>query len=224
MFNCYLGDGEFIEIQEKKKQICYYCHEVKEVDYICSNNSSHFFCEDCRLAEPNELIFKVAKRGVTDIIADLNAIMAHPTFDFYSPFHHPLVATLYYSYLCTFNNESIDEGMLQKLIRKAKRYELGSCGRRGVCGAIGGIGIAVARYLHATEETVEERNIVLQIVGKALETVSSLELPRCCKLSTYLSIQIANKILTKRFKLPILDIHCFFAQECELREKCPFGG
>lgn len=220
---CYFNDGEFAEVKDNRKAKCFYCGEIKQVDYICSNNPEHFFCEDCRIANPNDLIFTVAKRGVKSIIKDVNGLMLHPSFDFYSPLHHPLIAALYYSYLCYLTEQKVEDTALSKIIHKAKRYELGSCGRRGICGAVGGIGIAVATFMHATEETPKERNVVLEIVGKTLLSIAEHKLPRCCKLAVYMAIEVANDKLKMYYDLPKLQIKCIFAKECENKNKCPYG-
>lgn len=221
--SCYFNDGTFVEVKEDKVAKCFYCGEEKQVDYICSNNPEHFFCEDCRIADPNDLIPIVASRGVKDIVKDVNGLMAHPSFDLYSPLHHPLVSALYYSYLCNITGKNVDPNVISKVIRKAKKYELGSCGRRGVCGAVGGLGVAISTFMGATEETPEERNISLKIVGKTLGSIAELALPRCCKLSVYMALEIANKELKKYYDLPELKIKCMFQEDCDYRNECPYG-
>lgn len=99
---------------------CIYCKENSMADYTCDD--SHFVCENCRLALPDELILKTCERSEIKNPYELaNLIMRHPAIPAHSPIHHYLVPAVL---LVTIENTGFElpPRAINTAIRRGKKY------------------------------------------------------------------------------------------------------
>ncbi|MFB0559762.1 MAG: DUF5714 domain-containing protein [Candidatus Lokiarchaeia archaeon] len=196
---------------------CIYCKDISMADYACNN--SHFVCENCRLATPDELILKTCERSEIKNPNELaNLLMSHPAVLMHSPIHHYLVPAVLLSAIKNAGYE-LRNNAINIAIKRGKRIPYGTCGSLGVCGAGAGVGIAVSVLTRATYLSDVERSKALDASGESLISISKLGGPRCCKASVYASIETAVKFLKKNFGiiLPSSFTGCPFSSS---NEKC----
>jgi len=180
---------------------CVYCGEASEADFACED--SHFVCESCRLAPPDELILKTCERSETRNPYELaNLLMRHPAVPMHSPVHHYLVPAVLLSTVRNAGYE-LPPGALRIAIKRGKRIPYGSCGSMGICGAGSGVGVAVSVLTRANYLSDAERSEALAACGESLVSISKLGGPRCCKASVYASIGTAVEFLERNLGITL---------------------
>jgi hypothetical protein len=151
--------------------------------------------------------------------------MKHPSFNSYGIEHHEIVAAVILISLWNLNLTALSESRLKAAMKKGAKIPYGSCGSMGTCGACVSAGVAVAMYNNSNYLKDKERNASLKAVSTSLLKLTELGGPRCCKYSTYVSIQAAWQVLTEGFSLPLqpLNLNCEFQNQivdCK-KEICP---
>lgn len=225
MFTCRICNSELIEVSELAT--CSYCGASEQADFVCPNG--HYVCEDCRMATQTEIIERVCLHTKsTDPIELANLIMKHASFNQYGVEHHEMVAPVVLAALRNTGKTDITDGRIKAAIKRGSKIPYGSCGSMGTCGACVSAGAAIALVTNSNYLKDRERNLTLKTTAQSLLKLTELGGPRCCKYSTYVSIQSAWETLTEDLHLDLspLTIHCDFQgilKECHF-EKCPFYG
>lgn len=223
MFTCPICSAVLVE--KETEAVCSFCGNKEETEYLCPNN--HYVCEDCRTATQTEIIERVCKSTKsTDPIELANLIMKHASFNQYGAEHHVLVAPIILTTLNNLGYTSISNAKINAAIKRGNKIPYGSCGTMGVCGACVSAGITVSMITGANYLKDKERNLTLTTTAKALQAITELGGPRCCKYSVYESIKTAWNVLKTDldFHLPDLQIKCEFQgklNDCHL-EKCKY--
>jgi len=206
---------------------CTYCGKTEKADYICVE--SHYICEECRLAKPEEIVRKTCmSTKMLDPLKVAVLIMKHPAIPIHGPEHHYIVSCSILASLRNLGVFNIDGFTFGRAISRAKRIVYGSCGLLGVCGAAAGVGIAVSIALNANMMSDKERSLAMKATSEALDAIQRLGGPRCCKLSTYTAIITAVRFfkIELGISIPMNEnlTPCWFRfrnSEC-LKEKCPY--
>jgi len=145
---------------------------------------------------------------------------------FHGPWHHLIVPGIIIASLknneYAFTDDDVEEAM-----KRGSMIPGGSCGFHGVCGAGTGLGIAVSIITKSTDFHDAERSKALEAACEAIGRIAKLGGPRCCRMSTYITLSLAVKRLAEMgYKLPVeqtvgqCKIH---AQNKECHGlKCPF--
>jgi hypothetical protein len=222
------------ELSETNAQgICVYCGKREKADYICPEG--HYICEECRTAQPLDLIKKTCENTTErDPVKIALLLMKHPSVNLFGIEHHALVAC---SLLAAAGNVLLASGKefnkrsaIERAIKRLEKFGYGSCGSTGVCGAAAGAGTAVSVFTNATYTSDAERSAALRAVSESLGRIASLGGPRCCKASAFISVLVGAEIFRQHLgvNLPRSDFPkpCLFIKrnrEC-LRERCPYYG
>jgi len=223
MFLCNICNAELVEFNSQAT--CSFCGTVEVAEYICKNQ--HYVCEDCRLANQQEIIERVCfNTSSANPIELANLIMKHPSFNAYGVEHHEMVAAVLLISLWNLNLSGMTESRIKGAMKRSAKIPYGSCGSMGTCGACVSAGVAVAMYSKSNYLKDKERNASLKTVSRSLLKLSELGGPRCCKYSTYVSIQTAWQVLADDFNLPLqpLTVVCEFQdklKDCH-KDHCPF--
>jgi len=222
-FKCPVCKKELIEYEGEAT--CSFCGATEEADYVCPDG--HYQCEECRLATQQEITERVClNTHLTDPVQIVNLIMKHTSFNAYGVEHHELVAPAVLAALRNLNIAEVSAARLKGSMRRASRINYGSCGSMGVCGACASAGVAVSMLLKSNYLKDRERTLTLKTVSNALMKLTELGGPRCCKYSTYASLQSAWDVLINDLNYPLepLIITCDFKDQlpdCK-KEKCPY--
>ena len=145
---------------------------------------------------------------------------------FHGPWHHAILPAVLITALrnngYTFNEKDIREAFL-----RGAKIPAGACGFCGVCGAGTGLGIAISIVERSNPFRDSERTHAFEAATKANERIGKLGGPRCCRLSSYMSLGLAKPLL-QELNLPLPEakligrckIHSLNAQ-CH-GQKCPY--
>lgn len=208
---------------------CSFCGKKEVGDYVCPEG--HYICEDCRTASSEEIVKKVCEATLEiDPMKIAILLMKHPAIQMHGPEHHYLVSSVLLTALRNLGKFNIDNSSFEEAIRRGKRMPLGSCGLLGACGAAVGVGIATSIATNATWTSGSERSLAIKVTSEALNKISEIGGPRCCKASTFAATEIAVKIFEKEFGVKIPNLTdprpCQFKTlntEC-LGNRCPYFG
>ncbi len=203
---------------------CSFCEKIEHTDWSCSNN--HFVCEDCRLADPDDLIIRVTEViSFTNPFDIANIIMHHPTFRSHGIEHHLVVAP---SIIVALNNAKlidVPENRIKSAIKRTINIPYGSCGSRGDCGASIGSGVTVSLITRATYKSEKERALVMEATGKSLIALANKGGTRCCKESVYSAIESTLTFLNEQklitFPQPNFSCEFKYINECK-KEQCTY--
>lgn len=116
---------------------------------------------------------------------------------------------------------------LAELMSRGLQMPGAMCGRWGVCGATASVGAALS-ILEGTGPLTSDDSWGSHMVytSRALEALSRIGGPRCCKRDAYVSLETAVDYIRERFgvRLEKGDIRCeFHPQNAQcLGERCPF--
>lgn len=145
----------------------------------------------------------------------------------HGPEHHVLDgAALLTAYRNAGGNVDLSAA-LAELMARGLQMPGAMCGRWGVCGATASVGAALS-ILEGTGPLTSDDSwgSHMQYTSRALEGLSRIGGPRCCKRDAYVSLQVAIDYVRDRFgvRLQKDDIRCgFYPQNAQcLGEECPY--
>jgi hypothetical protein len=145
----------------------------------------------------------------------------------HGPEHHVLDGA---AVLTAYRNAGGDVDLptaLAELMSRGLQMPGAMCGRWGVCGATASVGAALS-ILEATGPLTSDDSWSSHMVytSRALEALSRIGGPRCCKRDAYISLETGVDYIRERFgvRLEKDDIRCeFHPQNAQcLGERCPF--
>lgn len=223
-FYCPICKSELIDKVGVYK--CIYCGKEEKSDYICPNGD--YICEDCRIANQEEITIKFlnyTKEG--DILKNLNLLLRHPSFNFFGKEHHFILGPVVLTSLNNQGKLKWDPRRNIALIKRTSFIPYGVCGTIGTCGVCSSVGATLSTLLKATYLRDKERSIVLRATGECLEELAKRGGPRCCKESIFVGLKILEKFFKEIFNIDLglpQKIKCEFSdnnKECK-KERCEF--
>ncbi len=138
--------------------------------------------------------------------------------------HHFLVPGVVLAALRNNGYEITNDDIYEGITRGEKARV--SCGFTGVCGGANSVGIVGALVKKATPLHDDYRKELLQLAAKTLKEISEVK-GRCCKRSSYISIQKAVEYLNENgFNIKVASFCCPFSQSNNFcaKQNCPYYG
>lgn len=122
---------------------------------------------------------------------------------FHGPWHHGIVPAVLITALRN-SERNLTDADIKEAFTRGLKIPAGGCGFCGVCGAGSGAGIAVSISQKATPFHDKKRSTGFEASIKSIERIGKLGGPRCCRLSSYTSLEQGIKYLNKiGFGLPL---------------------
>jgi Family of unknown function (DUF5714) len=190
--------------------------------------SGHFVCDACHSTSAKEVIERFcATAEITDPLEISRALMRHPTLKMHGPEHHFLVAA---ALLAAHANARGVPGERARLVAEARRRSEplggGLCGFQGACGAAIGAGIYVSIATGSTPLAREPWALANGATARALDVVSRVGGPRCCKRTSWLAMLSAIRYAREHLGVMLegRGERCEFTElnrEC-IESRCPF--
>lgn len=128
---------------------------------------------------------------------------ASENLPFHGPWHHGMVPAILLQAIQN-NGYDVEDWQIHEAFQRGMKIPGGGCGFCGVCGAASGLGIALSLLQNSNPFTGEERKKALIGASKAIEKVAKLGGVRCCRLSTYITVDTAIQEL-KKFDINLPD-------------------
>lgn len=183
---CVLCGGALEYLDAATPMTCATCGAPAESRARCA--AGHFVCDACHSGSAKDVIERWCGAWAgTDPLELARALMRHPALKLHGPEHHFLVPA---ALLAAHANARGTPGEKARLLAEARRRSEpvagGFCGYQGACGAAIGAGIYVSLAAGATPLAREPWALANGATARALEVVSRVGGPRCCKRTTSL--------------------------------------
>jgi Family of unknown function (DUF5714) len=219
--------GDALEyLAASEPMTCATCGAVATSSARC--RSGHFVCDACHSSSAKDVIERAcASTALTDPLEISRALMRHPALKMHGPEHHFLVPA---ALLAAHANARGEPGDKPRLIAEARRRSEplggGLCGLQGACGAAIGVGIYVSIATGSTPLTREPWALANAATAGALDVLSRVGGPRCCKRTTWLAMLAAIRFARERLGVALdgRGGRCDFTalnREC-IEDRCPF--
>lgn len=142
-------------------------------------------------------------------------IMQKDYISIHGPEHHILDGACF---LTAMRRAGVDfdlEKALDEMIERGKKMPGATCGQWGVCGSAASVGAALA-IIHGTGPLSDNQYYKdnMKYVSQALDKISEVGGPRCCKRNAFLSLQTAVDFVKARYgiEIPKNNINCIFSE------------
>jgi len=170
-------------------QRCHFCGRELSTSARCV--AGHFVCDICHTEDAAAAIRAIcAVSREPDMVALMRRVREHPAISIHGPEHHVLVPAVV---VTAARNAGlpVDETHLDTAIARGKTIAGGACAFMGACGAALGVGTGFSVILGINPYQGENRQIVQQLVGRALARIAALPAARCCQRDCWLALQEA---------------------------------
>jgi 7,8-dihydro-6-hydroxymethylpterin dimethyltransferase len=187
---CMVCAEPLVYLQVANAGQCHFCGREMLTSARCG--AGHFVCDACHAEDAVAVIRAVCSSSrETDMVALMRAIREHPAMPVHGPEHHVLVPALI---VAAARNAGVpvDDGHLETAISRGRTVAGGACAFMGACGAAIGVGVGYSVILGSNPYQGDRRQIVQQLVGRALARIASLEAARCCQRDCWLALQEAS--------------------------------
>lgn len=212
----YLTTDEWME--------CVVCHKKERSKTRCQNG--HYVCNDCHTKGMDVIIALCLRETSQNPIEILRKLMDAPFCHMHGPEHHVMVgASLLTAYKNAGGEIELQEALLE-MMHRGKQVPGGVCGFWGACGAGISAGMFVSILSGATPLKQEPWGLSNKMTSKALDAISRVGGPRCCKRDSYLSILTAVHFVREKFGVEMETgaIQCTHYEknnQC-IGARCPF--
>lgn len=224
---CLVCGKPLVYFENAKMMECSICHRTFENNASCEDG--HYVCDECHSKKGIEVLEAVCRTSKEkNPVTIMQTVMNDPYIYMHGPEHHVLVGA---ALITAYHNcgGNIDfEWALAEMIRRGKDVPGGTCGFWGCCGAAVSTGIAMSILQKTTPLSGKSWSKVNLMTSKALQNISTVGGPRCCKRDSFLAVQSAVEMIKEELgvELEFPDkIVCTFSGEnaqC-LRKACPFN-
>ena len=222
--DCGVCGQPLVYATEPRAMQCNFCGREDKTLIYCP--VGHYVCDACHSKAAVEVLRQVLETtSLTDPLAILELVMAHPSVPMHGPEHHAIVPGII---IAAVRNAgyAVPKGAIEKSLERASEVPGGWCGLYGDCGAAVGVGIAISVLTSATPLTGPQRSLALRATSTALARMLD-DQPRCCKRASRIAIQVAVDFLKERLNIVLpqsVNPHCTYAfrnKQCA-KEQCPF--
>ena len=156
-------------------------------------------------------------------------MMSREDVPMHFPFHHFIVPASLLTAAAVSRGDSYErlDEMLETAKERSKNVLGGFCGNYGACGAGVGAGIFMSVYTDSSPVSAATWSWCNEITGRCLQKLASVEGPRCCKRTAFLSISEAVPYINEKLGTALTfneDQICSFHErnkECK-GKLCPF--
>ncbi len=169
-------------------------------------------------------VAKCKSKNPTEVALE---IMAKPYINMHGPEHHFLDGS---AFIVAFKNAGgkIDlDKALDALATRTIRMPAGMCGGWGVCGAVTGVGSALAVInMQAPVTSGDMYGENMEHTSRAVLEMSKIGGPRCCKRNAYITLINGAKFVNEKYNIQMeySNIKCTYSSinpQC-IKQRCPF--
>lgn len=187
--NCMICGGELAYLTKAIPVKCTYCGKEESASIHCP--AGHYVCNECHASDSLNVITQFClSSGSKNPLEMAGTIMKHPTMPMHGPEHHAMIAAVLVTAYKNLTGKASDED-IKEAIRRGATVPGGYCGLYGTDAAAIATGIALSIILKSSPLTDHERRTANMMTSRALVAIASNRGVRCCKRSTFASIEAA---------------------------------
>jgi hypothetical protein len=187
--NCMMCGEELEYLTAAIPVTCIYCGKKESANIRCP--SGHYVCNECHASDSIKLITQFCLSSSSKNPMEMAiTIMKHPVMPMHGPEHHAMIAAVL---VTAYKNQTgkVTDEEIKEAIRRGASVPGGYCGLFGADAAAIAAGIALSTIMKATPLTDYERRTANMMTSRALAAIAVNSGMRCCKRSTYASIESA---------------------------------
>jgi hypothetical protein len=187
--NCMICGEELAYLTKAIPVKCLYCGKEESANIHCP--SGHYVCNECHASDSLKIITQFCLSSSSKNPMEMaKTIMKHPTMPMHGPEHHGMIAgVLVTAYKNLTGKATVED--IKEAIRRGATVPGGYCGLYGADAAAIASGIALSTIMKATPLSDYERRTANMMTSRALAAIAVNSGVRCCKRSTYASIESA---------------------------------
>ena len=187
--NCMICGEELAYLTKAIPVMCVYCNKEETANIHCP--SGHYVCNECHASDSLKIITGFCLSSDSKNPMEMaRTIMKHPTMPMHGPEHHAMIAGVLVTAFKNLTGKVTDED-IKEAIRRGATVPGGYCGLYGADAAAIAAGIALSTIMKATPLSDYERRTANMMTSRALAAIAVNRGVRCCKRSTYASIESA---------------------------------
>lgn len=187
--NCMICGQELSYLTVSIPATCTYCGKGEDAVIHCPEG--HYVCNECHASDSVKMITRFClSSGSKNPVEMAEIIMKHPVMPMHGPEHHAMIAGVLVTAYRNLTGK-ITEEEIKEAIRRGSTVPGGYCGLYGTDAAAIATGIALSVILKATPLTDLERRCANMMTARALTAIASNRGVRCCKRSTFASLEAA---------------------------------
>ncbi|MFZ3385536.1 MAG: DUF5714 domain-containing protein [Candidatus Methanoperedens sp.] len=187
--NCMICGDELEYLTAAVPVSCIYCGKKESANIHCP--SGHYVCNECHASDSIKIITQFCLSSNSKNPMEMaKTIMRHPVMPMHGPEHHAMIAAVLVTAYKNMTGKATDED-IKEAIRRGATVPGGYCGLYGADAAAISTGIALSTILKATPLSDYERRTANMMTSRALAAIAVNSGVRCCKRSTYASIEAA---------------------------------
>lgn len=221
---CPLCDEPWQEAAGKNR--CLFCGNEEPAEFRCANG--HYVCEDCRTADPREMVARICERSKeTDPLALWHLVTAHGVFHGHGPQFHFVLMPVLIAVLRNRGLADIASDAVRKAIGRLSEIPALSCADTGLCGVGASAGAVVSLLNGATPVSDGERRAVLRASGNAMLAIARHPGGRCCRQSALATLEAVWVFLREDLGLALepIAVRCrHFARVADCKAGCTYHG
>jgi len=221
--NCLICSSKLL-YGELKESNCVICGETFKTEVYCE--SGHYICDKCHkekaLKELEKMVSESAEKDPIDIAEKIFKISS---FNTHGPEYHYIVPLAVLKALEN-NGINVNKNFIKMAMARCSLLPGGSCGMLGICSTAMGSGVTSSIFLNVNPLSTEHYKTVHKFTASAVEKISKLPGPRCCKRNVYNSIISTLKSFEKELNIKIehkfpICTHYNENEEC-IKKSCPY--
>lgn len=213
---------EYLERDEMME--CALCHKKELSKTRCVNG--HYVCNECHMKGLDAVIGICLSEESKNPVEIIRRMMAEPFCHMHGPEHHVMVGA---ALLTAYRNAGGDVDLSDALTEMMKRGQSvpgGVCGFWGACGAGLSTGMFISIISKATPLAGKPWGLSNKMTSKSLDSIGSIDGPRCCKRDSYLAILTAIDFVKGNFGIEMKrpEIKCIHYEQNNqcIGSRCPF--
>lgn len=201
---------------------CFYCGKEEITHMFCLEG--HYVCDDCHRNSILDLVEQTCLQSdLADPLALLVEIFKLPNLHMHGPEYHSIVPAVL---VTAYGNgmKKKDEAAVKEAVSRGRAIVGGICGTHGACGACIGVGIAYSIINKVTPYSTEARGEANRMTALALQAVSRMGGPSCCKRESMLSVETVKKHFNCFPASEKIAYTCgqYPANEVCIKDRCPY--
>lgn len=155
-------------------------------------------------------------------VALAERMMDHSEVAMHSPDHHFIVPAALITYVRGKQGVEISQLQrdLKKIAERAAKVPGGVCGMFGCCGAAVGCGVFAAVLLDTSPKKKDHWAAINQFTARCLDSIASVDGPRCCKRVTYLALNAAVEHAPKLLGVSLGEPQNIICHRYSLNREC----
>ncbi len=165
------------------------------------------------------------KGGKITVEELLERMMDHPEVPIHYPYHHFIMPAALLTLAAMEQGETREA--LAEMLDTAKARSLqvpgGFCGNCGACGAGVGAGIFMSVYTQTTPVSGMTWQWCNELTGLCLQKIASVAGPRCCKRTSFLSVEASLPYINEKLGLHLQKSPVVTCKYYERNKECRHG-